>query len=247
MCAGGVGTAARAQQICAAAAGAVVAVLAQRIARYLRGGAAKSSFPPLRREDMPKNPHALVERWWTEAKARDGPKALAVVLATCSVEEGATARYLQPHGIDEFGNILLGTNFESQKARHLRNDARCEIVWRDGDRQIRIRGMASVAGPGEAASRDAYANLSAGCRYGLTLLHQGQPIDEAQHHKLLARFDRDFCPDLQLLEAPDNYTALLLQPSMFEFYQGGHAGYINDRFLYMRKGDSFTLHSRLQA
>lgn len=243
---GVVGTAARAEQICAAATGAVVAVLAQRIARYLRGGAAKS-FPPLRRDEMPKNPQALVERWWNEAKARDGPKALAVVLATCSVEDGATARYLQPHGIDEFGNILLGTNSTSQKARHLQNDARCEIVWRDGDRQIRIRGMASVAGPGKAASRDAYANLPAGCRYGLTLLHQGQPIEEEQHHKLLARFHRDFHHNVQLLEPPENYTALLVQPSMFEFYQGGHSGYINDRFLYTRKGDSFALHSRLQA
>lgn len=195
---------------------------------------------------MPSSPFDLVEAWWAEAVSKEGFKARGVVLATSSPEDGATARTLIPHAIGADG-ILFGTNSESQKARQLKEDSRCEIVWRCDHRQIRIRGTALIGPP--AKTQEVYGKLSPSFRCGLQMLRQGNPVEESTYDQMLAAYDETFTGDDATTGVPpDNYTAIVVKPNTFEFYQGGHPGYINDRFLYTKQEDgSFTLFSRLQA
>jgi len=180
------------------------------------------------------------------------------VLATSTPADGATARYLLPQGFDAAGRLIFGTNAASQKTRHLETDARCEAVWRDGHRQVRVRGRAVIAGATSPLSQEAYERLTPGCRFGLTMLDQGRAIDESEHARLLRRFDDEFDSDAaSTLKCPAHYTQFVLAPDSFEFYQGGHPGYCNDRFLYVRREPDqaaksggracFELHSRLQG
>ncbi|KAJ8607327.1 hypothetical protein CTAYLR_009552 [Chrysophaeum taylorii] len=221
--------------------GAVITALAPRV-RHLF-----SRRVALKRRELPSSPHELFQRWLREAEARDGVRARALVLATSAPDDGATARYVLPHS---FGDpIILGTNIRSQKARQLLVDGRCELVWRDGDRQVRIRGTAIVAGAADARSLQTFANLAPPRRWGVELLDQGRPIDDEAHDALLRRYETEFNPN-NLTACPDNFTAVAVTPATIEFFQGGHPAYINDRFLYVRdQADptTFNLLARLQA
>ena len=45
-----------------------------------------------------------------------------------------------------------------------------------------------------------------------------------------------------------DFVAMILEPSCVEAYSGGHAGYVNDRWLWVRAADGrFALETRLQA
>ena len=84
-------------------------------------------------------------------------------------------------------------------------------------------------------------------------LNAGQPIDEAGHVALRARYDAAASRCMGALgdsasnSPPSGYSAYVLEPACVEFYSGGHPGCINDRFLYVREGDATWTRTRLQA
>ena len=49
------------------------------------------------------------------------------------------------------------------------------------------------------------------------------------------------------IQPPQNYAAYALRPSSFEFYSGGHPGYVNDRFLFLKDGSASWSIRRLQG
>jgi len=177
-----------------------------------------------------------------------------MAVATSSPEEGATVRSVIFHTMRDDGSIVFGTNSTSQKARTLAADPRCELLFRWGDRQIRIRGRAKTHGDGPESDA-AFARLPRHCQLGLLCLRQGTNISEDEHcaslqsySEKVANFGLDADGGLSI-PRPANYTAIVVEPHCFEFYQGGKPGYINDRFLFVREAatGAFPLKTRLQA
>lgn len=184
----------------------------------------------------PDEPMSLLKAWLAENEAVDGVAARFVVLATSSPEEGATARTLLLQKIDSTGGLVFGTSPGSLKGRSLAQDDRAEVVMRWGNQQVRCRGRMRKGSASETES--AFAGLPVGAQLGLPLLEQGAPIDDAAYAKVAAAYEEKAmlqqsnsnpCPH-------DRYSAYVLELQTVEFYSGGHAGYVNDRFLFIRDG-----------
>ena len=175
-----------------------------------------------------------------------------MVVATSSPYEGPSARtVLLQHW--HTGSLCFGSSATSLKGRQIATgETRCECVLRFGQRQVRIRGRLSMGD--DRASDAAWLRLTPEARAGLielnqatptltlgliptmtptpTLSNQGEPIDNDEHAKLEARVtkriacrDRPWHADGR----PESYRAFVLEPTSFEFYSGGHPGYVNDR------------------
>jgi len=210
----------------------------------------KGNFCTMRRQDLPVDGRKLFSAWLAEAEAVEGVSARVMVVATSTAGDGATARSVICHKMNENGSIIFGTNSQSQKLRALRADPRCELLFRWGDRQIRIRGKAEI---GDAQESDAaFGRLPRHCQLGLQFLVQGSRIDEKQHQDSIAAYGTQVAKlgldaDGPRVPRPANYTAVIVQPDSLEFYQGGQPGYINDRFIFVRSAGKFPLAGRLQS
>ena len=234
-----------------------VAVASAAIALWLRqrkhgrtSHGAIASFVGLLTEDLPLNPYDLLKRWIDDTEAEAGfLEAHAMTVATCDSDGGATARtvVLQLVG-EEHGGLLFGSNRNSLKGRQASADGRAECVLRFGQRQVRVRGMLRLD---ESKAALSFSRVAPSARIGLSTLEQGAPIEEVQHRTLAARIDGLLRRKHEetLVKPPPSYTAFVLDPISFEFYNGGHPAYLNDRFLYVRskQGVGFAPPVRLQA
>lgn len=239
---------------------------AGRVVLNLVGLRASISPGRLLVENMPSDPYNLLHQWMKEEEDQSGfAAARAMVLATSSPADGATARTVicQQCG-EQCGGLVVATNGESLKSRQIHEDPRVETVFRWGDRQVRVRGRARL---GDAVESDnAWITLSREQRLGLTLLQQGEPCSEMGHVAISKAWrslalkhgcngdSNAGAAHGTLIPRPQHFSALIVQPESFEFYTGGHPGYVNDRFLYTRRAESngaeyssFELVGRLQA
>lgn len=239
----------------AAASAALALWLRDRLYRRARtshGGSV--AFLPM--ESLPPDPYELLNLWIADAEAAAGYlEAHAMTIATCDAVGGATARtvVLQLAG-EQHGGLLFGSNRHSLKARQAAADERAECVLRFGQRQVRVRGALRLVDSKAALS---FSRVAPAARVGLSILEQGNQIDEATHRTLAVRIDQLLTDkhEATLVEPPPSYTAFVLTPATIEFYSGGHPAYLNDRFLYVRAatstpptpGCSFAEPIRLQA
>jgi len=212
----------------------------------------KGNFGALRKDDLPADGRELFSAWVHEAEKKDGFSARVMAVATCTPEEGPTVRSVIFHTMLEDGSIVFGTNSQSQKSRCLLQDPRCELLFRWGDRQIRIRGRAEMGNSAE--NEAAFGRLPRHCQLGLHCLSQGQNCNEEQHQESISAYagmvsSYGLADDGKSVPRPSAYTAVIVRPKTFEFYQGGQPGYINDRFLFARQtsAGAFSLVTRLQA
>lgn len=240
-------------RLAVAAAGGAALALWFRVGRPAGGfshSGNASSFVPLNADELPADPYDLLESWMADAEKASGfLEAHAMTLATSDSDGGATARtvVLQLAG-EEHGGLVFGSNRFSLKARQATADSRVEAVLRFGQRQARVRGTLRIDDTKAAVS---FGRVAPRARLGLTTLEQGHATDEAGHAKVVAQIDELMAKghEQNIAEPPSNYTAFVLTPKSFEFYNGGHPAYINDRFLYLRAsgGTGFATPLRLQA
>jgi|EP01043_Picozoa_sp_COSAG02_P012550 pyridoxamine 5'-phosphate oxidase len=227
----------------------------------------RAPAPPARllAEAMPEDAYGLLRRWMQDAEEQSGyAAARTMCLATYSTADGPTARTVlcQECG-EELGGLIVGTNSRSLKSRQVQEEPRVEAVFRWGDRQVRVRGRARLGSTSE--SDVAWARLGRAQQLGLTLLQQGELCSEARHdaidkawHSLASKHGgggANGATYRATVPRPEHFAALIVRPDSFEYYLGGHPGYVNDRFLYCRRPQSdqergrgrFELVGRLQA
>jgi pyridoxine/pyridoxamine 5'-phosphate oxidase len=229
--------------------GLVAGVTAALLFQLRRRRLPPVEYLPLARDSLPDCPFELCSRWIAEHKTTSGfLESHAVVLATSSPSGGATARtvILQRWG-SEFGGLVFGSQRSSLKGRDVVSDPRAEAVLRLGQRQIRFRGEVRFGSREE--SRAAFGRLPRGSQIGLQLLRQGEACADEAYAECKrcwrALADADEGGDWR---CPDDYVAMILEPCTIEAYSGGHPGYINDRWLWVRSDDGrFILETRLQA
>lgn len=215
--------------------------------RQQRQSANVNAYRMLEAHSMPREPSSLLQAWLSEAEAVDGISARFMVLATSSAKEGATARNVLLQRITPSGELMFGSSNDSLKDRQLKEDSRAEIVFRWGQRQVRVRG--TIQQGTVEQTKASWDGLPAGPRRGLARLNQGQPVDERVYNAVRAEVESE-CLSAKHASIPlcphDRYRAFLLAPTSIEFYSGGHVGMVNDRFLFVRRAQEWE-RMRLQA
>lgn len=233
----------------AAASGAAIALALTHWRRRRQPPWLTGTFVPVQPAALPRCPFALLSEWMADAQRELGfLEAHAMVIATSSVDGGATARTVVLQTADAKRGLMFGSNRSSLKGRQTAESPKCEAVLRFGQRQVRVRGELRFD---ESATVESFNLVAPSARLGLAALKQGTAVvDESGYQEIAARLTAE-APHAaeKRLAPPSSYVAFVLRPVSFEFYNGGHACYCNDRFLYVRSagGDAFESPVRLQA
>ncbi len=189
----------------------------------------------LRRRDLDPDPIKQFGNWFTaaiEASIRD---VNAMSLATAGRDSKPTVRIVLLKGFDQEGFVFF-TNYESEKGRHLEENAHAALAfyWIELDRQIRI------SGPAEKTSREEseryFHSRPVGSQLGAWVSRQSEVIDgrrilDARLAEMTERFGEGPIP------LPPHWGGYRVKPAVIEFWQG-RANRLHDRFRYMRKADS---------
>ncbi len=114
---------------------------------------------------MPRDPYALFERWFREAREAGAPQPDAMTLATAG-EEGPSARMVLFKGLHN-GTFTFYSNYDSRKGRDMSHDRRVALVfyWSVTHHQVRVYGivrkLSRDASAGYFATRPRGAQISA--------------------------------------------------------------------------------------
>ena len=192
--------------------------------------------------ELPANPMLLLDEWLAAALKDGHIIERGFVLATSTPEEGPTARTVVCRDVCEDGSITFGTNPNSLKGRSLKEEPRCEAVFRWGTRQVRLRGTCAVD---DDNTEEMFRTLPRAARVSLELLNpvgQGNDVSEAKHQELLADVEAS---SLDPQAPPATFTAYRITASTLEFYQSLREDFIVDRFLYVRDGAAWSPPVRL--
>jgi pyridoxamine 5'-phosphate oxidase len=167
---------------------------------------------------MKEDPIALFQTWLQEAVDSGLKDPTAMAVATVDVDGHPDARMLLLKGCDERGFTFF-TNMESPKARALLNDSRAALCfyWAQFDRQVRVRGRATVVSDEEAdayfATRPRLSQISAwASKQSRTM--EGYFELEAQVAKTALRFGVGKVP------RPPFWSGFRLVPERIEFWTG---------------------------
>ncbi len=120
---------------------------------------------PLLEEEAPRDPYALFERWFREAREAGAPQPDAMTLATAG-EEGPSARMVLFKGLHN-GTFTFYSNYDSRKGRDMSHDRRVALVfyWSVTHHQVRVYGivrkLSRDASAGYFATRPRGAQISA--------------------------------------------------------------------------------------
>jgi len=113
--------------------------------------------------------------WYEEAWARNILQPDAMALATATPGGAPSVRMVLVKGFDQAG-FRLYTNYESQKARELRENSRAALLfhWRELGRQVRITGEVTRTSTEESARY--FATRPVESQLAAWASHQSEPI-----------------------------------------------------------------------
>lgn len=179
--------------------------------------------------DVDPDPIVQFQRWFADAQATGDPLPEAMTLATVSRSGVPSARMVLLKGVDARGFVFF-TNYESQKGRELKGNARAALVfyWAKLGRQVRVSGTVSLVSPDES---DAYFNTRPlESRLSAAASPQSQVIPNRRY--LEARVDeiRRHHGDVP---RPDFWGGYRLSPDSIEFWMH-RENRLHDRLRYTR-------------
>jgi len=189
---------------------------------------------------LPRDPFALFDRWFRQARDAGLYLHEAMTLATATADGAPSARQvlLKGHGPDGF---VFFTNYESRKAAELELNPRAALLfhWATLHRQIRIEGpVTRTTGPESEAY---HASRPRGSRIAAWASRQSAPIDSrADLERHFGLRDAEFRgKDVPL---PPFWGGYRVRPERIEFWQG-RANRMHDRLLFRRavEGEAWEL------
>lgn len=200
---------------------------------YLLGG--------LKRDTLKLDPYEQFELWMDQAIQSGIPDPTAMTLATVDHEGQPSQRIVLLKHLDENGFVFF-TNYGSAKARDIECNPRVSLhfPWHMMERQVKVMGIASRISVAESLkyflSRPRDSQLAAWAS------PQSRRIDSrslllGQYEAMKQKFQKGEIP------LPDFWGGYRIQPSVFEFWQGG-AARLHDRFQYRLQQDTWEI-SRL--
>ncbi|MEW5703648.1 MAG: pyridoxamine 5'-phosphate oxidase [Pseudomonadota bacterium] len=183
-------------------------------------------------ETPEKDPIALFEKWFAEAKAAEPKNPDAMALATVDGDGMPSNRMVLLKGVDARGFVFY-TNLESGKGGEVRENPRAALCfyWKTLDRQVRITGAVE---PVSAAEADAYfATRDRLSQIGAWASRQSRPL-EGRHEleKRIAEFTVKF--GLGKVPRPPFWSGYRVVPRRMEFWSQA-AFRLHDRLVYARE------------
>lgn len=186
----------------------------------------------LRRKDLLPDPLAQFQKWFDAAIEAQVLEPNAMTLATANPSGQPSARTVLLKGLDSRGFIFF-TNYDSPKGRDLAQNPRAALLfyWRELERQVSVRGVASRISREESEAY--FKSRPLGSKLAAWASRQSEKIPHREFlQNNLAAVIRQY-PGEEV-PVPPYWGGYVLAPETIEFWQGG-AGRLHDRFCYMRQ------------
>jgi len=186
----------------------------------------------LTRKGLADNPLSIFKDWMDAARRADIIDATAMTLATVGANGAPSARIVLLKQFSEAG-FYWYTNYESRKGRELSSNPNAALVfyWCELERQVRIEGKVSAA---SAADSDEYFyQRPIGSRFSAAASPQSQVIENQQWLTERTQEMQNNYDETSLVR-PKNWGGYVLEPVVYEFWQGRPSRQ-HDRFRFTRR------------
>ena len=196
----------------------------------------------LRRANLDPDPVKQFGIWFTAALEAGISDVNAMSIATSTPDGRPTVRIVLLKTFDADGFVFF-TNYESEKGRQLKANARAAIAfyWVEVARQIRIEGAVEKTSREESAryfhSRPVGSQLSAWVSRQSEVVDARRVLD-ARLAEMSERFEGQEIP------LPPHWGGYLVKPAKIEFWQG-RPNRLHDRFRYTKQKNGNWLIDRL--
>ncbi len=185
---------------------------------------------------MQTDPHALFDRWLSEAEASEPNDPNAMALATVNASGQPSVRMVLLKGHDD--GFVFYTNQTSRKADDLAATMRAGLLfhWKTLRRQVRVEGPVTPVTDAEAdayfATRGRLSRLGAWASDQSSLLPDRATL-EARLAEVTARFEGSD------VVRPAHWSGYRVTPETIEFWEDGDYR-LHNRRLFTRNGDGWT-------
>jgi pyridoxamine-phosphate oxidase len=186
------------------------------------------------------NPDPLFqfEQWLSEAVTANVPEPNAMTLATATFEGKPSARMLLLKAVGKDGFAFF-TNYESRKSKQIIQNPFGALVffWPELERQVRIEGH--IVRMSSKESDRYFKTRPVGSKIGAWASPQSQVIPNRRYlENLKSDFQEEFSS--REIVRPENWGGYLLEPILFEFWQG-RPDRLHDRIQYRLENGEWTL------
>ena len=185
---------------------------------------------------MQTDPHALFDRWLSEAETSEPNDPNAMALATVNASGQPSVRMVLLKGHDD--GFVFYTNQTSRKADDLAATMRAGLLfhWKTLRRQVRVEGPVTPVTDAEAdayfATRGRLSRLGAWASDQSSLLPDRATL-EARLAEVTARFEGSD------VVRPAHWSGYRVTPETIEFWEDGDYR-LHNRRLFTRNGDGWT-------
>ena len=190
----------------------------------------------LRRNDLSSDPFDQFNDWFNTTLKDEGQiDATCMQLATVSSEGQPHSRIVLLKELRKDGFVFF-TSYQSQKGHDIADNPKVGLsfAWNRQERQIHIEGIARKISTGD--SDQYFQSRPLDSQRAACLATQSSVIDSKE--QLMTAFEALQAQDV--IERPEDWGGYVVEPTRFEFWQGGPAR-IHDRFVYEPMKDGWEI------